>query len=86
VAVLGGNAPAGAVAAALFWGGLANGAVEMELSTGISHHLVTVIQAVVVLVVAVRRWPSARLPGRASQDASGQDSAQGVSYLRSGGV
>ncbi len=58
VAVLGGNTPAGIVVAALFWGGLANGAVEMEVSAGVSRHLVTVIQALVIITVAVRRWPA----------------------------
>jgi ABC-type uncharacterized transport system permease subunit len=58
VAILGGNNPLGVVLASLFWGGLANGAVEMELNAGVNRYLVTVIQAVVVLVIAVRRWPS----------------------------
>lgn len=58
VAVLGGNAPAGIVLAALFWGGLANGAVELEVSAGVSRQLVTVIQALVIITVAVRRWPA----------------------------
>ena len=57
VAILGGNSPAGIVLAALFWGALANGAVELELSTGLSRHVVSLIQALVVLAVAVRRWP-----------------------------
>lgn len=57
VAVLGSSTPLGVLAAALFWGGLSNGAVEMELSTGLSRHMVTAIQAVVVLAIAVRRWP-----------------------------
>jgi simple sugar transport system permease protein len=57
VAILGGNHPAGVVLAALFWGGLANGAVEMESGVGVSRHLVVVIQALVVLVVAAKRWP-----------------------------
>ncbi len=58
VAVLAASSPLGVLGASLFWGGLANGAVEMELSTGLSRHLVMVIQALVVLIVAVRRWPS----------------------------
>jgi len=57
VAILGGNHPAGVVLAALFWGGLANGAVEMESGVGVSRYLVVVIQALVVLVVAAKRWP-----------------------------
>ncbi len=62
VAILGGGGPAGVAAAALFWGALATGAVQMESDTGISRHMVMVIQAVVILAVAVRRWPS--LPRR----------------------
>lgn len=58
VAVLAANSPVGVLGAALFWGGLANGAVEMELSTGLSRYLVMVIQALLVLIVAVRRWPA----------------------------
>lgn len=57
VAVLGGSAPGGIALSALFWGALANGAVELELSTGLSRHVVSLIQALVVLAVAVRRWP-----------------------------
>jgi general nucleoside transport system permease protein len=60
VAILGNNTPGGVVAAALFLGALANGAVQMESDTGISKFLVSVIQALVVLAVAVRRWPSWR--------------------------
>jgi general nucleoside transport system permease protein len=58
VAILGGNSPVGVVLAALFWGGLANGAVDMEATAGVSRDLVRVIQAFVVLTVAIRRWPS----------------------------
>lgn len=69
VAILGGNQPWGVVLAALFWGGLANGAVEMEASVGVSRHLVVVIQALVVLVVAAKRWPGPRFPARSSHQA-----------------
>jgi ABC-type uncharacterized transport system permease subunit len=57
VAILGASEPLGVAAAALFWGALGNGAVEMESSVGLSHHLVLVIQALVVLAVAAKRWP-----------------------------
>lgn len=60
VAILGGNHPAGIVASALFLGALANGAVRLELDTGISRYLAAVIQALVVLVVAVRAWAKPR--------------------------
>ncbi len=63
VAILGSSAPFGVLAAGLFWGALAMGAVQLESDTGLSKYLVVLIQAVVVLAVAVRRWP--RLPRRA---------------------
>jgi simple sugar transport system permease protein len=59
VAILGASHPLGVVLAALFWGGLANGAVEMESAVGVSRYLVVVIQSLVVLAVAARRWPFA---------------------------
>lgn len=65
VAILGGGHPGGVAVAALFWGALANGAVEMEISTGLSRYVVAVIQALVVLAVAVRRWPEWRRGARA---------------------
>jgi simple sugar transport system permease protein len=68
VAILGANQPAGAVLAALFWGGLANGAVEMESRVGVSRYLVVVIQALVVLVVAAKRWPGPRMKARTPGD------------------
>lgn len=69
VAILGGNHPAGVVLAALFWGGLANGAVEMESSVGVSRYLVVIIQALVVLVVAARQFPLPRLVRHAQSPA-----------------
>lgn len=64
VAILGGNTPLGAVAAAIFLGGLANGAkvmsIDLRLSSEVGRSMVAVIQALVVLAVAVRRWPSFR--------------------------
>ncbi len=64
VAILGGNAPFGVVAAAVFLGGLANGAVSMSidlhLSSEVGRSMVAVIQALVILAVAVRRWPAFR--------------------------
>ncbi|MFN3650461.1 MAG: ABC transporter permease [Armatimonadota bacterium] len=60
VAILGASHPAGVAAAAVFWGGLANGAVEMEADTQLSRHLVSILQALVILTAAVRAWPSLR--------------------------
>jgi simple sugar transport system permease protein len=61
VAILGGSSPAGVVVAALFLGGLANGAVgmavDLDLSSEVGRSMVAVVQALVVLAVAVRRWP-----------------------------
>ncbi|MBM3457724.1 MAG: ABC transporter permease [Armatimonadetes bacterium] len=72
VAVLGGNFPVGILFAALFWGGLANGAVELEVTAGVSRRLVTVVQALVILAVAVRRWPGLfRLASAGSRLGSG---------------
>jgi len=68
VAILGGNHPAGVVLAALFWGGLANGAVEMESRVGVSRYLVVVIQALVVLAVAAKRWPGPRTKARTADN------------------
>lgn len=66
VAVLGGSSTWGVLLAGLFWGGLANGAVELELSAGVSRHLVGMIQALVILLVAVKRWPDLRPRRRAA--------------------
>lgn len=67
VAILGSSAPFGTVLSALFWGALANGAVEMEMSTDLSRHVVSVIQALVILAVAIRHWPLPRRSTRADK-------------------
>ena len=64
VAILGMNAPLGVLAAAPFWGGLANGVVDMavglNLSSEVGRSMAGATQALVVLAVAVRRWPAWR--------------------------
>jgi ABC-type uncharacterized transport system permease subunit len=69
VALLASNAPLAVPLTALFFGGLANGAVAMEIDAGVSRYLVTMIQAVAVVAVAIRadwlRRPTARLPAKA---------------------
>lgn len=69
VAILAGSQPIGVVLAAFFWGALANGAVEMESAVGLSHYLVMVIQGLVVVAVAARRWPVPFFLRRRSQPA-----------------
>jgi general nucleoside transport system permease protein len=52
VALLGRGNPAGVVAAALLFGGLSAGAVQMQASTSTSVDLVQVIEALVILFIA----------------------------------
>jgi simple sugar transport system permease protein len=54
VALLAMNHPLGAVGSAVFFGGLMNGAIAMEIDAGVSRHLVTIIQAFAVVAVAIR--------------------------------
>lgn len=49
IAMLGGLHPLGVIVAALFFGGLANGSVRMQIITGVPVAVVYVIQAVVLL-------------------------------------
>lgn len=65
VAVLGGGSAGGVLTAAILWGGLANGAVDMavdlRLSSELGRAMVGIVQALVVLAVAVRQWPRIRV-------------------------
>lgn len=54
VALLAANAPLAVIATGIFFGGLTNGAVAMEVDAGVSRYLVTMIQAFAVVAVAVR--------------------------------
>jgi simple sugar transport system permease protein len=73
VAVVGRNHPLGMIASAFFFGGLAAGAREMQMTAGVPTEMVSVVQGVIVLALAVPelarvfrvfrgRWP--RLLGR----------------------
>jgi simple sugar transport system permease protein len=52
VALLGRNHPLGVVAAAVFFGALASGGAQVDMETGVPRELVTVIQAIVIILVA----------------------------------
>lgn len=45
----------------LFMAGLANGAVEVEIATGLSKHMVTLLQAILIIIVAVRVSPKSSI-------------------------
>lgn len=52
VALLGNNHPLGVFLSAMFFGALKNGGLAMERVTLVSRHLVSVLQAIVIFVVA----------------------------------
>lgn len=54
VALLGNLNPAGVAASACLFGGLASGAVQMEAFTGVPRQMAGIVQALVVLAMAVR--------------------------------
>jgi len=59
IALLGKNDPFGIVAAALLFGAMRNGADLMELQSGVSKYIISVIQSLVLLFVAapgIVRW------------------------------
>lgn len=53
VSLLGRNTPVGALLAALFFGGLRSGGSTMELFTSVPRDLVDILQAVIILFVAI---------------------------------
>jgi len=67
VALLALNHPVAVIATGVLFGGLANGAVAMEIAAGVSRSLVVMIQAVAVVGVAVRADWLADLLGRCSR-------------------
>jgi general nucleoside transport system permease protein len=73
IALLGHNNPFGILASAFLWGAMRNGADLMELSSGVSKYVITIIQALVLLFVAappVVRWIyRMKPPARAEQEA-----------------
>lgn len=54
VAMLGGGSAAGTAGSALLFGGLASGALQMELATGTPRQIAGVVQAIVILSVGAR--------------------------------
>jgi len=59
IALLANNNPFGIVAGSFLWGAMRNGADLMELTSGVSKYIISVIQALVLLFVAapsVVRW------------------------------
>jgi simple sugar transport system permease protein len=70
VALLAKSRPLGIIPAACLWGGLRNGAGLMQVRTGISIDLITIMQALVIMCLAadqVMRW-SYRLRPRSTAD------------------
>jgi simple sugar transport system permease protein len=67
VALLARSHPLGVVPAALLWGGLRNGAGLMQVQAGISIDVISIVQALIILGVAMepaRRWGYRRQQGR----------------------
>jgi simple sugar transport system permease protein len=59
ISLLGNNHPLGAIPSALLFGALRNGADLMELRSGVSKHMISIIQALILLFVsapAIIRW------------------------------
>jgi ABC-type uncharacterized transport system permease subunit len=73
IALLAKNNPFGILASAFLWGAMRNGADLMELSSGASKYVMTIVQALVLLFVAappVVRWIyRMKPPARAEQEA-----------------
>jgi simple sugar transport system permease protein len=66
VALLAKSRPFGIIPAACLWGGLRNGAGLMQVRTGMSIDLITMMQALVIISLAaepVSRWLSRLTPG-----------------------
>jgi simple sugar transport system permease protein len=73
IALLGRNNPFGILASSFLFGAMRNGADLMELSSGVSKYVITIIQALVLLFVAapsVVRWIyRMKPPARAEEEA-----------------
>ncbi len=73
IALLGKNNPFGILAASFLFGAMRNGADLMELSSGVSKHVITIIQALVLVFVAapsIVRWIyRMRAPARVEEEA-----------------
>jgi ABC-type uncharacterized transport system permease subunit len=68
VALLGGCDPIGVIFSAFFFGALQNGALAMQSSAGVPKDLVAVVEGLVILFIAARRFSGGRtaIGGRAA--------------------
>jgi ABC-type uncharacterized transport system permease subunit len=78
VALLGRNHPAGVVLGAIFFGGLAGGAQEMQFSTGVPLDLADVLLAIVLLFVTATRLVELLLGRRARALSAGTKLEKGL--------
>jgi simple sugar transport system permease protein len=78
VALLGRNHPAGVVLGAIFFGGLAAGAQEMQFSTGVPLDLADVLLAVVLLFVTATKLVEFLVGRRARAFAAGTRLEKGL--------
>jgi simple sugar transport system permease protein len=61
VALLGGSDPIGVIFSAFFFGALQNGALAMQALAGVPKDMVSVVEGLVILFIAARRFSSGRL-------------------------
>jgi general nucleoside transport system permease protein len=61
VALLGGSNPIGVIFSAFFFGALQNGALAMQALAGVPKDMVSVVEGLVILFVAARRFSSGRM-------------------------
>jgi general nucleoside transport system permease protein len=61
VALLGGSDPIGVIFSAFFFGALQNGALAMQSLAGVPKDLVSVVEGLIILFMAARRFSSGRL-------------------------
>lgn len=59
VALLGGLNPLGVVVGAVFFGALSSGAVQMEVTTNISRDLISTLQAIIIMLLAIEYFGKA---------------------------
>ncbi|MDE2127853.1 MAG: ABC transporter permease [Armatimonadetes bacterium] len=77
VALLGGIVAPGVIVSSLFFGALANGAAVMQLQVGVPDAVATVVQAAVILMVAVRPGGGLRPARRVPAETPGSLHASG---------
>jgi simple sugar transport system permease protein len=61
VALLGGSDPIGVIFSAFFFGALQNGALAMQALAGVPKDLVSVVEGLIILFMAARRFSSGRI-------------------------